>query len=664
MAACVQTPSLTRTDVSTSESLFPTSSVLTSTLPGSVSTSIFRTCTRTNTSIPCEPTLTSILVNIPGNTTVLTVPVTGTIDVPITNIVTLFGSSCSSSISTPPPDSPTSSSTTSSTPVFSTSTPPPSIVTSSSVFTTDGSTFVSVFQSTTTPPPTVVDTSSTGTSLQFTDSSSSFTPPTSSSSSSTVPTLSYTSYSASPSTSAAVVVVQSTGTSLPNNGVHQNDKKANNTGPIVGGVVGGLVALVVLGLLTWKLIKKQSRFDDVFNQDHKHHNKPKKDSDPKPYDYGLIGQSTNPTGLDTHGLDNNAGNDVGHQGGQQAGNNVGYQGGNDTGYQGGQGGNDVGYQGGNNIGSGGNTTGSVPNQPPLQHLRNPSLAPLLAGVGAAAAAATANASASSRPSSSRPSSSSSQPSGPLVTNAPQGQYPPIPSSSYPPALQNWSNTQGYAPMNAPGGYQNPATTNSQGYGAGPSMAGPSSGLTHTGSVTSFGSDPSTYSTSSWAGPSGSGGGSGPVFNPALPGMVPLIAATGMRNNNKQKAPALPQQYEDPFARSGSPVSIQEQRILQVTNGEPSSPGANESGIYNPNAYYSAEASSSSSTAAGPSTSGGSQAGSSSTGGVIDGKGRPLNFRGEKAPLVHLDGGVFEERAPDAPIVGPAPPAYSEAPRAL
>ena len=31
-------------------------------------------------------------------------------------------------------------------------------------------------------------------------------------------------------------------------------KKSNNVGPIVGGVIGGIVALLLLGFITWKLM--------------------------------------------------------------------------------------------------------------------------------------------------------------------------------------------------------------------------------------------------------------------------------------------------------------------------------------------------------------------------------------------------------------------------
>lgn len=83
-------------------------------------------------------------------------------------------------------------------------------------------------------------------------------------------------------------------------------------------------------------------------------------------------------------------------------------------------------------------------------------------------------------------------------------------------------------------------------------------------------------------------------------------------------------------RTGSPTSFQEPRILQVTNADfgPQSPGA------------------------GPAT-------SPSPGPQRDGKGRIVT-RGEKAPIIHLDGGRYQgATAGSSSAAGPAPPAYSE-----
>ncbi|KAF8163673.1 hypothetical protein B0H34DRAFT_672623 [Crassisporium funariophilum] len=550
--SCVTIPTLTRTDINTSQSFSTTVSALVSTLPGDVSTSVFRTCTvPSGVSTACVPTLTSTLITLPGSTTTVTVPVTITIDVPFTTTTTLFGSSCTD-INTPPPD------TTTPPPVI---TPPPTVLTSPSIVTSDSSTYTVIVTSTSTPPP----------------------------------------YSSTPPPSLP------TGTA--------SAKKAVSVAPIVGGVVGGLAALALLGFLTWYLIKRTSKFDDFFNRDDTNNNNsaPYKKDPPvtdKPYHYGLVGQNnTNAVGVlpPTSPPPGAYGNDMG-----------------------------------------------LPpsNSTPAAHIRNPSLTPLLAGVGAAAAASGfAAGSSSSRPSS----SSSSQPLGPAVSHAAQGQgqgLPPaqnIPSQGYPPALQNWATNQGYGPMNSQGqgygGQGYAGTSSSSGYAGGPGTT-----LSHNMSTTS--TAPSTYSNPSWVGTS---------YNTA-PGLVPVMA-TGIALNSQQhqqqhqqrpghqRQPSSQgqqrQQYEDPFARTGSPVSVQEQRILQVTNAEPSSP-------YQPYA----EASSSSSAGAGPSagSSSGAQAAASPTY-PTDGKGRPLNTLGEKAAMVHLDGGLYQQPPPGAAPAGAAPPAY-------
>ncbi|KAF9449599.1 hypothetical protein P691DRAFT_758945 [Macrolepiota fuliginosa MF-IS2] len=82
-------------------------------------------------------------------------------------------------------------------------------------------------------------------------------------------------------------------------------------------------------------------------------------------------------------------------------------------------------------------------------------------------------------------------------------------------------------------------------------------------------------------------------------------------------------------RTGSPISFQEQRILQVTNADlrTQSPGT-PTGATSPEPQR-------------------------------DGKGRTM-IRGEKAPIVHLDGGRYQEGAAgSSSAAGPAPPAYFE-----
>jgi len=271
-----------------------------------------------------------------------------------------------------------------------------------------------------------------------------------------------------------------------------------------------------------------------------------------------------------------------------------------------------------------NDIGSQPSQLPAPHHRNPSLVPLLGVVGASAAVAGTLAS------SSQPASSDSRPLNPMGTQAAQGltgQAQGYPPTSYPPALQNYQGaSQPYgAAANTQGGY------NAQGFA---SASGQATGSVPTSSLVpnpSMGSATSN-TTSSWGGSS---------TGPYQPPIIPIIG--GPARNNQQ------QQYEDPYNRTGSPVSIHEQRILQLANPETSS--YHRGSVYDPNAYY-MEAGTSSS--AGPS----SVSGSSSA--PRDGKGRPLVLVGEKAPIVHLDGGVYEQQPEPVAVVqtGSAPPAYT------
>jgi len=225
--------------------------------------------------------------------------------------------------------------------------------------------------------------------------------------------------------------------------------------------------------------------------------------------------------------------------------------------------------------------GTVGNLPPIdQTICDPSLIPLILGIGTATAATSAYATVatSSRPSSSRPSSaSSSQPLGPLVT-------PATPQEDYPPALQNWNANQGYGQAHA-----------------GPS--GPTT-LPHGSRATS----PSLYSHASYSSTNHNADGNG--------GGAPILPSMGA---------AIPR---NSFGRVPS---------LKVTN--------NTDYEYHP---YAEIDSSSFSTGAGPS--------SQQQAPVYDGKGRPLNILPEKAPLVHLDGALYQQPRRGSET---APPVYFE-----
>ncbi|KAF8808970.1 hypothetical protein BYT27DRAFT_6529697 [Phlegmacium glaucopus] len=250
--------------------------------------------------------------------------------------------------------------------------------------------------------------------------------------------------------------------------------------------------------------------------------------------------------------------------------------------------------------------GVIGNLPPIaSNIGDPSFIPLIVGIGTAAAAsgAYATAATSSRPSSSRPSTGSSSQPGPLVTIA-------KPHGGYPPALQNWNASHGFGQAQA-----GPSTSsnNNSNRGDGP---GPSTNLPYD----SRASTPSVYSHASYIGNSSTpyNGGDSSSGAPSLPSMGAIHSS-----NQQQKHP------HRPFGRVPS---------LQVTN--------NTDYDYQP---YTEIGSSSLSMGSGPSQ----QAPS------YDGKGRPLNMPPEKAPLVHLDGGLYEEPPSSGPRTANAPPAYIE-----
>ena len=411
--------------------------------------------------------------------------------------------------------------------------------------------------------------------------------------------------------------------------------------------------------------KKQPRFDDIFNSDKPTDGGPhykKKIPEPRPYDYGMIGQqNANPIDMSPPGspkaTQTTFGNQAAHSGqGESSASGTqgtGHQGMGQSAVEGSGTGQGIGNSSGAGQGVGGQSSahaiGNAPGQglgpgqsaapQPHAHLRTSSLTPLLASVGAAAAAGGVNAAVAG---SSRPSTSSSSLEPQVGFASPQGSgYPPHSASSssmYPPALQNWAATQQQGQGYAAG------ASNVQGYGSGPVMspgAGPST-LSHNGSAGS-------YTSSAWGAPSSSSG----AQHIGIPPLVPMPVSSAHRQSvppahqQQQQQQQAYAQYDDPFARSGSPVSVQEQRILQVTNADPATP------LYPPagpsrQSYFGGQHDVGSSSA-GPS------AAAASAAPPVDGKGRPLNLLGEKAPLVHLDGGLYQEPEPDAPA--PGPPAY-------
>lgn len=283
------------------------------------------------------------------------------------------------------------------------------------------------------------------------------------------------------------------------------------------------------------------------------------------------------------------------------------------GFQGPTGGNEMGYQ------PSGNDTGY---QPDGTHTRNHSLAPLLGGVAGAAAGAAAYAVATtpnsnnghSRPGSvSRPSTGGSGQA--LITpqTSPQPYGPQqgyVAQNTYPPQSQGYSRSSYYGSSD-----HNHSST---AYNPNPSLM----------------SNPSVGS-SSWA------GGSSTAYVPPLPQgmMAPLVPGVAPPASNR------PHSF-DQDGRSGSPVSIQEQRVLQVIN---------------PDSSYLGSSPPQGSNLGSPSSPVGGSSGQQSS--AVDGKGRPIDTRGQFVPLVHLDGGAYEEPLPSGSAAGgrtseSQPPAYN------
>jgi hypothetical protein len=260
-------------------------------------------------------------------------------------------------------------------------------------------------------------------------------------------------------------------------------------------------------------------------------------------------------------------------------------------------GNEVGMQGGS---IGNDVAHNAPNQTPAHHARNPSTIPLLVGMSSAVSGHT-------RPNtgSSRASVSSSDPLGPLVTHAAPNQtmgYPPQQYNSYPPALAVYA----------------------QQHGHGQAPVQPQQNLGHNMSLGSS----ATFLTSA--------AGSSSDTNAA--NLFPVGAGSVLRRptNSSQPPQIMPSQpYEDQFARTGSPVTAyQNQQVLRVRNAEPTDTiveGSSSRTFGTPGLSVSGQATP-----------------------TVDGKGRPLNLGGEKALLVHLDGGAYQEQPRT-----PAPPAYME-----
>ncbi|PFH51709.1 hypothetical protein AMATHDRAFT_58509 [Amanita thiersii Skay4041] len=246
-SSCVTTPTLTRTDVLTTQSQSTTVSTSVSTAPPTVTTltTVVTACAGSGSVSSCGVSTTTITSTIPGSTT--TVEVTQVTAVPVTTTLatTLFGTSCTvintdNGVTSQPITTPSETPTV--------VTPPPSIVTSS--------------WSSTQPDGNVVVTQETQT------------------------------YTFSPSTI------------NPNPSDSADRGGGPPIGPIVGGVVGGFGGLIAIVLLVWFFMRRRKRWDDIFDRDEDAilsaapTKVPKRDPPPepkpKPYEYGLVGHGPTP----------------------------------------------------------------------------------------------------------------------------------------------------------------------------------------------------------------------------------------------------------------------------------------------------------------------------------------------------------------------------------
>ncbi len=361
------------------------------------------------------------------------------------------------------------------------------------------------------------------------------------------------------------------------------------------------------------MVQKSNRFDNFFNPDDDiKYLKKAPSSDP--YQYGPVGQQdAQPIGISpptSPGLQpTNIGNDTAPFNSPNAGNDAlgQYNGSADNGVNVGPTSNDPGLHPGNDVMYNG------PNHTPVYGLRDPGFTPLIVGVaGAAAAAGAATAGRNNRPgtSSSGRYSSGSDLTGPQASRT---SYHPQQFNAYPPALATYAQQQQQQQQQ-------------QGFGL-PTGHGQPIFFQNAGNSTL--SPPSGNLPGNTAGASGSSN----LPQMGVAAAMPIMIQGQFPQQQYWQAQQQQQQrYEDTFARtatSGSTTQENPNQVLQVVNAD--------TGTF----------------AEGSSTPGLTIVGSSPLGSQMDGKGRQLNLIGEKVPLVHLDGGAYQEAST------PAPPAYME-----
>ncbi|KAH7914029.1 hypothetical protein BJ138DRAFT_1144758 [Hygrophoropsis aurantiaca] len=116
------------------------------------------------------------------------------------------------------------------------------------------------------------------------------------------------------STYAPSAVYVTTAVANPSLQTNQSGGSGTNVTPIVGGVVGGFLGLVALVGSLWFLCRKRRTWDDIFDKEafqdeddmgphpvRKDRNRLDMNAEPKPYQYGLVGQVSAPSGLSSSG---------------------------------------------------------------------------------------------------------------------------------------------------------------------------------------------------------------------------------------------------------------------------------------------------------------------------------------------------------------------------
>ncbi|KAJ7137864.1 hypothetical protein C8R44DRAFT_847932 [Mycena epipterygia] len=261
--SCSTSATATTTSVFTTDSTSTSFSTSLSTEPPSVTTITTQACALGSSDILCLSTATTITSTLPGIVTTITVPVTKTVPITSSETLTLFGSSCTV-INTSLPSLPSIPSipslpASSGSGTFSMSTPDPIVITSQSASTLANGQVTAIMETiTTTQPPSVV-------------------------------------YVGPSSTSGS--------NQAPQN--NPDNSSSPNIGAIVGGVVGGFFGLIGIVLVIWFVMKRRRRWDDIFDKEDTDIAPPRRprttkrfsldaEIEPKPYQYGLVGQSRSP----------------------------------------------------------------------------------------------------------------------------------------------------------------------------------------------------------------------------------------------------------------------------------------------------------------------------------------------------------------------------------